>query len=387
MHVYFDCFSGISGDMTLAAFLDLGVPFEWLNTSLEAVLPKSEFSLLEKIIKRKGIQARDVTVNVAEKVHARDYAAIQALITASPLKDRVRNISLGIFSRIAEAEAKIHGCPVERVHFHEVGAIDSIVDIVGTALCVDYLNITSCSASPVPLGSGFVTCRHGTLPVPAPATLEILKGIPVKGTDVKQELVTPTGAAIIATLSDCFENLPEMMIEKIGYGAGKKEIESVPNLLRVIIGERVEHAGQAMVLVETCIDDMNPEIFGFLMERLFEDGALDVCWIPVFMKKNRPGTLVQVLCGPDTREKVAHRILTETTTLGVRYYEVHRQILHREEIDVTTSFGVVKAKKIVQPDGSIRIAPEYEECRKIAMEQDLPIKTVFDIIFRDIKDQ
>ncbi len=383
MHAYFDCFSGISGDMTLGAFLDLGVPFEWLEQSLGKVLPKKEFYLSEATVKRKGIQARDIDVKISKDVHPRDYAAIKSLIKASGLANGIQDTSLEIFTRIAEAEAKIHGCAVEKVHFHEVGGIDSIIDIVGTALCVDYLNLTSFSSSPIPLGKGFVKCQHGTLPVPAPATIEILKGIPVKGSNISHELVTPTGAAIIATLSNCYEHFPDMMIEKIGYGAGKKDFEEIPNLLRIITGTRSVDSNERTIMVETCIDDMNPEIFGFLMDRLFEDGALDVCWIPVFMKKNRPGTMVQVLCRSDAKEKVVHRILSETTTSGLRFYEVHRQILFREAIQVETSFGTLQAKKIVQMDGSIRITPEYEVCKKIALEKNIPIKIVYDTVIKE----
>ncbi len=384
MHAYFDCFSGISGDMTLAAFIDLGVPVSFLKESISRVLPENDFNLEVNSVSRKGITAVNVVVTGSENTASRNYSGIRSIIRKNFLPERVRNISLEIFGRIAEAEAKIHGCPIEKVHFHEVGGVDAIVDIVGTAFCVDFLNLSSISASKISLGGGYTTCSHGTLPVPAPATLEILKGVPVIGTGIQKELVTPTGAAIIASLAGEFHPFPDMKIDKIGYGAGKRDLEEIPNVLRIVTGSRVdenlENGVEKIVLVETCIDDMNAEIFGFLMERLFEDGALDVYWLPIYMKKNRPGTMVQVVCHESIREKVVSRILTETTTSGVRYFKADRRILHRETVEVETCFGRLRAKKITKPDGSIVIVPEYEVCRKIALEKNIPVKSVYDAV-------
>ncbi|RPJ78011.1 MAG: nickel pincer cofactor biosynthesis protein LarC, partial [Deltaproteobacteria bacterium] len=276
---------------------------------------------------------------------------------------------------------------IDKVHFHEVGGVDAIVDIVGTAFCVDFLHLTSVSASRIPLGNGFVTCSHGKLPVPAPATLEILKNIPVRGTDIQHELVTPTGAAIIATLATTFHGMPDMQIEKIGYGAGKRDTENIPNLLRIITGtknrETYGRNSEWVVVVETCIDDMNPEIFSFLMERLFEDGALDVCWVPVYMKKNRPGTMIQVVCHESCKKKIVDRILMETTTSGVRFCESERYTLDRRIVEIDTSFGRLKAKQITKPDGTNLIVPEYEECRKIAIEKKIPVRVVFETVYRE----
>jgi len=235
MIAYFDCFSGISGDMTLGAFFDLGVPVEWLRDRIET-LPLTGFEVLAETVSRNGIQAKSVEVRVNDRATSRHYEDIKFIIEKSPLSSEVKQRSLDIFERIADAEALIHGCPKEKVHFHEVGGIDALVDIVGTALCVDYLTIESIIASPIPVGRGFVDCQHGVLPVPAPATLAILKGIPVYGTKIPHELVTPTGAAIIATLAESFEEMPDMIIDKIGYGAGKRELKSQPNLLRIILG-------------------------------------------------------------------------------------------------------------------------------------------------------
>ena len=391
MIAYFDCFSGISGDMTLGAFFDLGVPVEWLQDRLET-LPLTGFEVLAETVSRNGIQAKSVEVRVKDDTTSRHYEDITSIIEKSPLSPEVKQRSLDIFERIADAEALIHGCPREKVHFHEVGGIDALVDIVGTALCVDYLEIDTVIASPIPVGRGFVTCQHGILPVPAPATLSILKGIPVYGTKVPHELVTPTGAAIIATLAESFEEMPDMIIEKIGYGAGKRELESQPNLLRVILGIEITNSEKGVgvyqtdqiVIIETCIDDMNPEVFGFMMERLFEKGALDVYWIPIFMKKNRPGTMVQVLCSEDCREVLMACILSESSSLGVRYYHAKRRMLGRERIIVKTVYGEIAVKRIIELDGSSRIVPEYEICKKIALEKNLPIRVVYDTILKSL---
>lgn len=386
MIVYFDCFSGISGDMTLGAFIDLGVPVEWLTETLSS-LPLSGFKITKTSIHRMGIQANQVTVTEEDGGRSRNYADITALITQSPLSADVKETSLSIFKKIAVAEAGIHGRDVASVHFHEVGGIDAIVDIVGAALCVEYLGIDRIVASKIPLGRGFTSCQHGILPVPSPATLAILRGVPTYGTAIEKELVTPTGAAIVATLADAFGPLPEMIIEKIGYGGGQRELQDRPNLLRMIAGDDPDpdkcYQQDDIVIVETSIDDMNPEMFGFVMDRLFEDGALDVCWIPIYMKKNRPGTMVQVLCPKERRDAVIHRLLSETTTLGIRYHDAHRRMLSRAHRDIVTTYGEVQVKCITYPDGRVRMVPEYEVCKKIALSRQLPIQTVYDTIARD----
>jgi hypothetical protein len=333
-----------------------------------------------------------VDVTVTDDDTSRNYNKIAAIIEKSPINSKVKETSLKIFEKIARAESQIHRCPKEQVHFHEVGGIDALIDIVGTALCIDYLGIKKVLASPIPLGSGFVTCQHGTLPVPAPATLEILKGVPVRGTKVPHELVTPTGAAIIVTLAHSFEEMPDMIIEKTGYGAGKRDLDTIPNLLRIVIGNptglhektRDWLKEDRILMVETCIDDMNPEVFGFLMDRLFEIGALDVYWIPIFMKKNRPATMVNVLCPEELCERVMNCILSETTSTGVRYYPAKRRMLLREPIVVKTSFGEIAAKRLIELDGSARIVPEYEICKKIAIEKKLPLRVVYDTILKSL---
>ncbi len=380
MIAYFDCFSGISGDMTLGAFIDLGVDIKWLKETISAI-PLSGFDLTVSNVLKKGISAKNVCVHIKEDTSHRDYTQIKGLIENSPLSEKVKVLSLEIFEKIADAESIIHGCKKDKVHFHEVGGIDAIVDIVGTALCVDQLGISKMVSSKIPLGTGFVECHHGKLPLPAPATVAILKDAPVYGTEIDKELVTPTGAAIITTLADTFGTLPDMVVENTGYGAGNRDLPSIPNVLRVITGTPVDHkelSNDSVVMVETCIDDMNPEIFGFLMDRLFEDGALDVNWVPIFMKKNRPGTMIKILCATNNREVIVRRLLSETTSIGVRYYDVQRTILEREQIEIQTTYGKITAKKIIDPNVGPRIVPEYEACRKIALEKNIPIKIVYD---------
>jgi uncharacterized protein (TIGR00299 family) protein len=387
MLAYFDCFSGISGDMTLGALIDLGVSVEWIEGRLKKI-PLKAFGIEVDQILRNGLKAQNVNVRVKDNGASRNYKQIKSLIQDSPLSDHVKHKSLKIFNRIASAEAKIHQCPVEEVHFHEVGGVDAIVDIVGTALCLEYLGIERIIASKIPLGKGFVKCSHGTLPVPAPATVEILKGVPLYGTQIEHELVTPTGAAIIATIADSFGPIPQMTVEKIGYGAGKKDLGSKPNLLRVITGtpsasrieNHAEYQHDKILVVETCIDDMNPEIFGFLMDRLFEDGALDVLWIPVFMKKNRPGNMIQVLCDDEKKDVIMDRILSETTSLGIRYYHIQRRCLERQRIKIKTKYGELDVKQVKEVNGKIRIIPEYEVCRKVALEKNIPLRKVYDTI-------
>jgi uncharacterized protein (TIGR00299 family) protein len=390
MLAYFDCFSGISGDMTLGAFVDLGVPVNWLIDQLRR-LPLENFDIKVASAHRNGIHAKLVDVKAFDDRTARNYSQIRRLIENSPLTDSVKSTSLQTFQKLAEAEARIHSCSIETVHFHEVGGIDAIVDIVGTALGLEYLAIKKIVASPIPLGKGFVSCSHGKLPVPVPATLGILKGVPVYGTAIPHELVTPTGAAIIAASAQGFDAMPDMVIKKIGYGAGQRDLAERPNLLRIILGDAPQTASglseglleDRIEIIETSIDDMNPELFGHLMDRLFEDGALDVCWIPIYMKKNRPATMLQVLCKHDRRDILIYRILSETTTLGVRYYESGRRLLWRDQLEIETSYGKITVKRVKDPQGNVRIIPEYEVCQKIARQQDIPLRVVYDTVARE----
>jgi hypothetical protein len=385
---YFDCFSGISGDMTLGALVHLGVPVDWLKASLQA-LPLDRFELEAHTVTRHGVTAVQVVVQTGETHHHRHYDDIRNMLENSPLGPRVKSRSLAVFARIAEAEAKVHGCPTDHVHFHEVGAMDAIVDVVGACLAMEYLGIERLAASALPLGRGFVTCAHGVLPVPAPAVLEILKGVPVYGGDVDMELVTPTGAAILTGTEATFGPMPPLNVAGVGYGAGTRDISRQPNLLRVVLGEpsgaAVDAQAERLLMVETCIDDMNPEIFGYLMETLFGDGALDVFWLPAQMKKNRPGTLVQVLCAPEQKDNVIARLFSETTSLGVRYHEVQRVALPRQTVSVDSEYGRIEVKQVVGPQGEPRWIPEYEVCRRIAQARNLPLQTVYETIRRTVQ--
>lgn len=381
---YFDCFAGISGDMTLGALLDLGVPLEWLKENI-STMPLDGFTIKKEATHVNGIRSVRVQIDLSEGHGARHWDDIRRLIENAPLDKDVIGNSLKMFEKVAISESEIHGVPLEKVHFHEVGALDSIIDIVGTALCMKYLGIEAVFASKIPLGSGFVKCSHGTLPVPAPATLSILKGVPVYGGNARHEMVTPTGAAIITSYATSFGRLPEMEVESVGYGAGQREVPEHPNVLRVAMGQsshknksyQMNMNHEEVQIIETCIDDMNPELFGFLMERLFEDGALDVYWIPVFMKKNRPGTMLQILCKPAREKGLVHRIMTETSTSGIRAYKVGRYTLHRETATVESPYGSITVKKMIDPDGHERMTPEYEVCRKIARERNIPLQKVY----------
>ena len=389
MHAHFDCFSGISGDMVLGAFVDMGVSTQWLTEMIHS-LSIGEVEIVARDVKKNGIGAKKITVLEKDASPARNYRDIINIIENGTLGDRVKNTAVDIFSRIADAEARVHRCQKDDVHFHEVGAVDSIVDVVGAALCLDYLNIDSVSSSPLPLGSGFVDCSHGKLPVPAPATLEIVKGIPVYGGTSCGELVTPTGAGIIASLSQEFGPIPDMQIDRVGYGSGSRECRDLPNLLRVFVGKKIEATTERdhddVCVVETNIDDMNPELYGYLMEKLFSDGALDVCFTPVLMKKNRPGTKVEVLCPPEKRADITRCLFAETSTIGVRYHLVHRQTLRRSICQVTTCFGEIQVKCTTDPDGRKSYAPEYEACRKIALNNNVPLKRVYEAVAKAGKD-
>ncbi len=369
--------------MFLGALIDLGVPRKYLKEELSKLGVK-DYSISFSRAVRMGISGRRVMVkDLHEKKghhHHRTYSDIEKIINKSRLKKSVKDKSLDIFFRVAKAEAKIHNRKISEVHFHEVGAIDSIVDIVGSAAGVDFLGVEEICASAVPLGSGFVKCLHGTIPVPAPATLEILKGVPVYSSDIRSELVTPTGAAILTGFVKAFKPMPHMKIIKTGFGAGSRALENVPNLLRLILGEKDKKTEQDCVQVlETNMDDVNPEWSGFLMDRLFEAGALDVLMVPVYMKKNRPGILLKVICDEKNRNKLTHIIFSESTTSGVRSYPVERDILKRREGKLKTKFGMLKVKIFEEEKGD-RIVPEFEECKKVALKRKIPLKEVYEAV-------
>ena len=388
MIAYFDIFSGISGDMTLGALIDLGVPVDWLQSQIQTIL-FPEFEINTEAIQKNGISAQNLFVKSLSKDHARNYQQIKKIISQSNFSKKVKEDSLSAFEKIANAEAKIHSQNIENIHFHEVGSVDAIVDIVGTFLCIEYLDIDKIYSSKISLGSGFIECSHGVLPVPAPATLAILKDVPIVSHDSNHELVTPTGAAIITTLAADFGKIPEMIIKDVGYGAGKSEsISKIPNLLRIITGEqghdKYKTYKDSIYVVETTTDDMPQEYSGYIFQKLFKIGALDVCHIPMQMKKNRPGIRLEVLCKEKDLNNIIDLIFKESTTTGIRYYKADRIKLKREIITIKTTFGEMLAKKITNPDKTTIVQPEYEELKKIAEKNNIPLKKVYQQVNLDI---
>jgi len=375
---YFDCFSGISGDMVLGALVDLGLDMEDLAGALTS-LDLEEFRLESREVMSYGLRGTKVDVVVPESVLVRTFNNIKDLIENSALPEAVKSVSLEIFMRIARAESVIHNKPVDQVHFHEVGAVDSIVDIVGAAYGMHALGIIEVFASPLPLGHGMIKTQHGSIPVPAPAVLEILGDTPTYGRGIPTEIVTPTGAAVVKTLAGAFGTMPPMKLGNIGYGAGTKDI-GVPNLLRVITGERLDFPGeqeQLAYVISTNIDDMNPEFYDYVMERLFGAGAQDVWLTPIQMKKTRPGTIINVLCTPADASDLKRILLEETSTFGLRTSMVMKKAIEREVVEVDTPWGAVRVK-IGRESGHVTsVSPEFADCAKIAGEQGVPIKEVF----------
>ena len=394
--LYLDCFAGISGDMFLGALLDLGVSIDTLRTELEKLQLKEYRISSHRAIKQNIAATKfDITVfegpaippftpamKVAIHKH-RGYTEIAAMIEKSSLSQRVKGRALQVFHRIGEAEAKIHGIPLEKIHFHEIGAVDSIVDIIGVCIAIELLGVDEIHASPPRLGSGFVETAHGRFPVPAPATLELLKGIPVQSSNEPFELVTPTGAALLAEFCTKFGPLPAMSIEKIGYGAGTRDLEKTPNVLRAVLGDAATASSQAtdetdsVTVIETNIDDMNPQLFSDVIERLLTAGALDVFLTAVQMKKNRPGTLLTVLCESHAAESLSDLILTHTTSFGVRVQEVRRRKLAREIVKVKTKFGEIEVKVGRLHGKIISRSPEFESCKRAAAASQVSVKEVY----------
>lgn len=374
---YIDCFSGISGDMFLAALLDAGLPAEELRRQL-ALLDLDGYTL---VVGRKAcgaIAATTLAVQTAETHPHRTLGDIRQIITTSKLAEPVKETALSIFSLLAEAEAKVHGRPVDTVHFHELGAVDSIIDIVGAAIGLAALNITSLRCAPLPMPRGWVQCAHGLLPLPAPAVCELLQGVPAYGVELTQELVTPTGAAIIKALATGYGPMPAMTMTAVGYGAGRQELANgQPNLLRLVIGAaRTVVEAQEVEVVETHLDDWSPETFPYLSERLFALDALDVALIPIQMKKGRPGFLLRVICDRAAALAVKECILSETTAIGLRFRPEQRWTLPRETGTVPTRWGEVRVKKVTTPAGEV-VTPEYEDCKRVAIANNVPLKEVY----------
>lgn len=380
--LYYDCFSGISGDMNLGAMIDLGIDLSFLRSEL-GKLNLRGWELYAEKAQRHGITGTLVTVKQTVHEHAhRHLSDIEKIIHGSSLAMEVKQLSMKIFMKIATAEAAVHGISIEEVHFHEVGAIDSIIDITGAAICFSALNVGAVYVSEVELGSGFVKCDHGKLPVPAPATAEIIKGIPVRTGGVDFEATTPTGAAILSTLGTEFGIVPHIKIDKTGYGIGHKDHPSIPNLLRVYLGEISEKQapGHKALLIESNIDDMNPEFYDHISGRLFKAGASDVYCSQIIMKKGRPGVVLNVIAGQGLEEIVKEIIFTESTTLGIRTFDFRKDTLAREFGKLVTEYGEVTVKRSFYKGKEVSVKPEYEECRKIAIERNIPVKEVYNNI-------
>jgi len=384
-HAYFDCFSGISGDMTIGALLDAGVSIEQLRSELQRLnVPGWELTA-EKVWKN-GMAATHANVHAQDTTTHRSLSAILGILEKSSLAPNVKDRAAAIFNKLGEAEATVHDVPLEKIHFHEVGAIDAIVDIVGSCIGFAALGIDSFACSALNVGGGTAKMAHGVLPVPAPATARLLLGKPTYSNGVQNELVTPTGAAIVATLCSNFGPQPPMSVTAIGYGAGTADLEGQPNVLRLMVGDAAEKRAAAesetIRVLEANLDDMNPQIYGYFLEKALAAGALDVFTTPVQMKKNRPGMLVTVLCKPEDEARFHEMFFAETTTLGVRCYTAERRVLARQWETVHTAFGEVRIK-VARLNGHIQQAsPEFEDCRKLAEAQNVPLQRVMDEAMR-----
>ena len=374
---HFDCFSGISGDMVLGAVVSAGVPVDAIRSALASLgLP---IELEVEAVKRCGIAATKVNVVAPDEEEYRFLPDVVAIIDRGQLTDRQRELALTIFRKLAVAEAAVHGMPVEKVHFHEVGALDSIADIIGSAVGLDLLGVERFTSRSVPPGSGTVKCAHGVMPIPAPATAELLKGVPLGSAPVKGELTTPTGAAILTTVVSEYTDTPAMTVERIGHGAGTKDPFEQPNILRLMIGTSRDHQGaeaDTIWVLETNLDDCPAEVIGFTAELLFAAGALDVFSVPVQMKKGRPGVLLTVLSDDVHRAELEAILFRETGTFGIRRHRAERTKLRREAVTVETPWGPVKAKRGWR-DGFAVLTPEYEDSARLAREHGVPLRAVY----------
>ena len=376
---YFDCFSGISGDMMNAALIDAGMDENVLKKELSKLNIKDVEITTKKVVKQ-NIASTQFFVNSQEQTHHRHLKHLNEIVDSSDLDTNIKSRAKKVFLKIAEAEAKIHNMPLEKVHFHEVGAIDTIFDVVGAMISIEHLGIEKVYCSPMNVGSGFVTFSHGKFPVPAPATAEILKGVPTFSTDSQAELVTPTGAAIITTLAEKFGNMPTFIQDSVGYGAGTKDLEQ-PNVLRVYLGHMetaVKQNQDTVTVIEANIDDMNPQMYDFVFEKLLQNGALDVYLTNIIMKKNRPAIKITVLAHESDADKLTKILFQETTTIGVRTHKENRTILSREIIEKDTKYGTVRIKVSRLNGDIVNTMPEYEDVKKIAQKTGISLKKLYD---------
>jgi uncharacterized protein (TIGR00299 family) protein len=379
--LYFDCFAGASGDMILGAMLAAGVDARVLREQL-SLLNVEGFSINFETVDRSGLSATHARVETSDEHKHRHLSDIKRIIESSGVSEAAKKLSIQIFTRLAEAEARVHNEPVDHIHFHEVGALDAIVDIVGAAICFDLLKIERFLSSPLHVGNGTIQMAHGRFPVPPPAVAELLKGVPFYSTDIQGELLTPTGAAIITTVCKEFGPIPPMTTEVVGYGAGTRQYENFPNVLRVLLGQTEANApaDERLWMIETNIDDMSPQLMGHVMDRAFALGALDCYFTPVHMKKNRPGVLLSVLCGRNEKEMLMNLLFTETTTLGLRSYELERRALRRTMVRVETQYGPIDVKVAHLNGRVVNEMPEFEQCRTAALKAGVSVKFVEDAV-------
>ena len=375
---YFDCFAGASGDMIMGALLDAGLPEETLRERLSA-LHLAEFELRIKRVDKKGFKATKVDVLVSHDVTERHLPEIETIIQDSDLQPTIRERAVAIFRRLGEVEADIHSTTLEQVHLHELGGVDTIVDVVGALVGLDALGIEVVYSSPLPMGRGFTQGAHGSIPLPAPATMALLKDVPIIGSDLMFELVTPTGAVLLTSLANSFGPLPAMTMTSVGYGAGEYDLP-IPNVLRLIVGEQARPGTavtETLVMLETNVDDLNPEIYDYVIGSLVDSGALDVSLLPVHMKKNRPATLIQVLCRPTDVEALTRILFAETSTLGLREHFVTRHALARTIQELETPYGAVRVKIAEWGEGETKAAPDYEDCRRLAELNHVPLREIY----------
>jgi len=375
---YLDCFAGIAGDMCLGALVDLGVELPRIEAAVRG-LGVGGFSLTERRVYRGAIGGVKVDVRLEAPQPERHLSEIEAILDGGPLPETVRESARRVFRRLTEAEARVHRMPVERVHLHEVGALDAIVDVVGTCFGLHALGVERVVASPIVTGRGITRGEHGPIPVPGPATLELLRGVPVRGGEVEAEMTTPTGAALAATLAESFGPMPDCRPLRVGYGAGTRELDAIPNLLRVVLGEAELSAGKprhTAIRIEANLDDLSPQVFGYVSARLFEEGALDVWTTAAVMKKGRPGHVLAVLAPPERAEALIALVFQETTTIGLRLDQVERRVLDRRFEEVATPYGPVRLK-VASLDGKVKnTIPEYEDCAELARKTGAPLKEV-----------
>ena len=375
---YLDCFSGVSGDMFLGCLLDAGLPFSELNNTLRT-LPIQGYRIDINREARNQIFGTRFMVRVEEGEHdQRGLKEIREIIGRGDLSRPVKEKSIEIFEALAGVEGEIHNLRPEEIHFHEVGAVDSIIDIVGTVYAVERMDIRRLYVSTIPVGSGLAKTAHGMIPIPAPATMARLRGVPLFDSGVRHEMVTPTGAALVRALGSSFGPMPPMVVREIGYGVGSRDLSDRPNLLRIIIGEdQFEGESETVIVLETNLDDISPEWSGYLMDRLFDAGALDVVFIPVNMKKNRPGIQIQVIGRPDQRDVLTDILIMESATLGVRYRYCRRRVVQRSYEEVESPWGGIKVKQVFLKEDSPLFVPEYEACREIASKRGIPLRDIY----------